>query len=153
MASHLALVPIAPWVEFVNREAIELAALPNIPRSALRGHMRDRLAEAFAYPLELELRCLVVGERDAPTGPGPASVGQLTVPRSALHVLEVVPEGITRDAAALTGPFLVATTRALQPGSVLDLRLRLADPRREHYAETGLHGEVLDLDAVVPVEP
>lgn len=147
-------MPIAPWVAFVNEEARILTALENIPKSSLRGHLRDRLAETFTHPLELELRCLVVGER-ALEGPayGATQVGQMLVPRAALRLLELVPEGITREAAALTGPILAASPRALQEGSVVDVRIRLTDPRAAALDAASLPCDVLDLVAVVPVEP
>ncbi|MEA3198980.1 MAG: hypothetical protein QOE90_408 [Thermoplasmata archaeon] len=124
---------VAAWVEFVNHEAENLAGLGNLPRAALRGHMRDRLAEAFPSPFVLEARCLVVGEREP-------------------HLLELVPEGITREAAALTGPLLASTGRELHPGSVVRVRFAMEDPRRRDPEVPGLAGALLDFVVDVPVE-
>jgi hypothetical protein len=140
----------APWVAFVNREAEALSALGNLPRGVLRAHLRDRLADAFPHPLRLEVRCLVVGERALESA---VVGGQLVVRRAAARFLEAVPEGITREAAALTGPLLVPTLRGLQPGSVVRVKLLLEDPRLRTFEVPGLAGELLSLDAEVPVEP
>jgi hypothetical protein len=127
----------ADWVSFANREAEALAHLqPPLPKGALRGHMRDRLGEAFAYPLDLDVRVLVASERQDP------------------RRLEAVPEGLTREAAALTGPLLLRTDRPLQPGSVLRLRVRMEDPRSEApHVPPGLRADVLDFRVEVAVEP
>lgn len=126
------LVP--SWVEFLNEEASNLSHLePPLPKAALRGHVRDRLGESFSYPLEVELRGLVTSRRG--------------------EDLEVVPEGLTREAAALSGPILVRTPRALESGSVVRLRVRIADPRRDDPDVPGLRVEVLTMDVLVAVEP
>lgn len=142
-------MPPDAWVAFLNREAEALAALqPPLPKGALRGHLRDRLAEAFAFPLDLEVRALVAGDRhDAlPTDGGPI------VAAGARH-LEVVPEGLTRDAAGLIGPLLLRTDRPLQPGSVLRLKLRVEDPRLETPDVPGVRAQVLEMIVEVAVEP
>jgi hypothetical protein len=95
--------------------------------------MRDRIGESFAFPMELEFRGLVTSRRG--------------------EDLEVVPEGLTREAAALAGPLLVRTSRPLESGSVLRLRVRIEDPRSETPDVPGIRAEVLAMDAVVAVEP
>ena len=95
--------------------------------------MRDRLGESFRYPLTVELRGLVTSRRG--------------------DDLEVVPEGLTRDAAALAGPILVRTPRALESGSVLRLKVRIEDPRRDDPEVPGIRVEVLSMDVLVAVEP
>lgn len=124
-------------VAFLNREAEALAALqPPLTKAALRGHIRDRLGEAFVFPLAVRVRALVAGERD-----------------EGGRCLEVVPEGLTRDAASLIGPILVPTTRPLQAGSVVTIEAVLEDPRGEAPAQPGLRAKVTRLDAQVAVEP
>jgi len=126
------LVP--SWVDFLNEEASSLGHLePPLPKIALRGHVRDRIGESFDFPLELELRGLVTSRRG--------------------DDLEVVPEGLTRDAAALAGPILVRSSRPLESGSVLKLRVRVMDPRRENPDVPGIRVEVLAMDVLVAVEP
>lgn len=139
------------WLAFVNREAQELGALSNLPKDVLRGHLRDRLKESFAFPLRLELRCLVVGERRLEaTVPDPA--GGAALARQTRH-LEVVPEGITREAAALTGPLLVPTDRPLQEGSVVRVRFLLDDPATLTPGGPALIGQLVDMKVDVAVEP
>lgn len=123
------------WVEFLNEEASSLGHLePPVPRAALRGHVRDRLGESFTYPLVVELRGLVTSRRG--------------------EDLEVVPEGLTREAAALTGPILIRTPRALESGSVVHVKVRIQDPRRgDDPAVPGIRVEVLTMDVLVAVEP
>lgn len=150
------------WVEFLNREAQALGALSNLPKDVLRGHLRDRMKETFTFPLRLDLRCLVVGDRhvetagDATTTAGGAATGvapaALSVARQARH-LEVVPEGITREAAALTGPILLATDRPLQEGSVVRVQLDLEDPPAVGPGGPALVGRLLDMRVDVAVEP
>lgn len=157
------------WVEFLNREAQALGALANLPKDVLRGHLRDRMRETYRFPLRLELRCLVVGERyveapahatpaaaaTAPTA-GPAASGSggatLSLARQGRH-LEVVPEGITREAAALTGPILIAVERLLQEGSVVRVQIDVEDPDAVGPGGPALTGRLLDLRVDVAVEP
>lgn len=139
---------ISGWVAFVNAEAAELAAtFPNMPKRVLRGHLRDRLAEAFRHPCALQVRGLVVGERAQLAGHGP--LAQQTRAR----FLEVVPEGLTREAAALTGPFLVASERRLQAGSVVRVRMLVEDPRANELDVPGLVANADAFDVEVAVEP
>lgn len=152
------------WVEFLNREAQALGALANLPKDVLRGHLRDRMRETYRFPLRVDLRCLVVGERylEAPSAPaatttttGAAGASGATVslaPRQARH-LEVVPEGITREAAALTGPILIPVERLLQEGSVVRVQLDLEAPDAVGPAGPALTGRLLDLRVDVAVEP
>lgn len=137
------------WVDFVNREAEALQRLvPPMTKQALRGAVRDRLGEAFAFPLDVTLRGLVAGERHVASSTTPQGVLL-----AAKRYLELVPEGLTRDAAALVGPVLVPSDRALQAGSVLRARVRIEDPRARHVEVPGLHAEVEALDVEVAVEP
>lgn len=133
------------WVAFVNREAAHLDSLSSLPRGALRGHLADRLRECFTFPLAVEGRCLVVGERAA-LGPAPHLPGPT-------RLLEVVPEGLTREAAALTGPWLLPLERPLQAGSVLRVALRFADPESARLDEPGLLASIEAMDVEVAVEP
>jgi len=143
-------MPATSWVAFINAEAHELlATFPNLPRRVLRGHLRDRLAEAFRHPLAMDVRGLVVGERALEVG----GAGQVSVQRAATRFLEVVPEGLTREAASLSGPLLVPSERALQAGSVVRGKLVLEDPRLRELALPGLVGSMPDLDVEVAVEP
>lgn len=144
------------WLAFVNREAQALGALSVLPKDVLRGHLRDRLKESFSFPLRLELRCLVVGERHVeavPSGSASATgAASVSVARQARH-LEVVPEGITREAAALTGPLLLQTDRPLQEGSVVRVQFDLADPSAGLPGGPALVGRLLDMKVDVAVEP
>ena len=154
------------WLAFVNREAQALSALSVLPRDVLRAHLRDRLKETYRFPLRVELRCLVVGERHVETAPAPqpamASVGPArpsapamapdAAPRPVRH-LEVVPEGITREAAALTGPLLIQSDRPLQEGSVVRVQFDLADPEAGLPGAPALVGRLLDMKVDVAVEP
>lgn len=125
------------FVDLVNREAEALLALqPPLPKTALRGAMRERLGEAFAYPLGLEFRALIAGERDAEG-----------------RCLEAVPEGLTRDAASLIGPILLRTDRPLQAGSVVRAKAVLEDPRSRPIDVPGLRALAVSIDAEVAVEP
>lgn len=139
------------WLSFVNREAQELVALSNLPKDVLRAHLRDRLKETFAFPVKLELRCLVVGERYVESSVDTAGPS-VSVTRQARH-LEVVPEGITREAAALTGPLLVPTDRPLQEGSVVRVRFLLEDPSAVGPGGPALVGQLVDMKVDVAVEP
>ena len=141
------------WLAFVNREAQALSALSVLPKDVLRGHLRDRLKEHFRFPLRLELRCLVVGERhvDA-TASGGGGAASVSVARQARH-LEVVPEGITREAAALTGPLLLQTDRPLQEGSVVRVQFDMEDPSAIMPGGPALVGRLLDMKVDVAVEP
>jgi hypothetical protein len=144
------------WLAFVNREAHALGALSVLPKDVLRGHLRDRLKESFTFPLRLELRCLVVGERHAETSSSPSATASgaasVSVARHARH-LEVVPEGITREAAALTGPLLLQTDRPLQEGSVVRVQFDLHDPSAGLPGGPALVGRLLDMKVDVAVEP
>lgn len=125
-------------VAFLNKEAVSLALLqPPLSKSALRGHVRDRLGEAYPFPLRARVRGLVAGERMVED----------------VRCLEVVPEGLTREAAALAGPVLLPTDRPLQPGSVVTAEVELEDPRLHARAVPGMWARVLALDAQVAVEP
>jgi hypothetical protein len=136
------------WVAFVNRECAALSELqPPLPKGALRGAIRERLGEALAFPLVATFRGLVAGERLDAVGTPPV------VQASGLRHLEVVPEGLTREAAALVGPVLLALDRKLQAGSVLDLQVVLEDPRARDPDVPGLYAEVVEMVVVVPVEP
>lgn len=143
------------WVSFLNREAQELGALNVIPKDVLRGHLRDRLKEAYQFPLRLDLRCLVVGERhlEAPqSASASAGSASLSVARQSRH-LELVPEGLTRDAAALTGPLLVATDRPLQEGSVVRVQIELPEPTASDAGGPALLARLVDMRVDVAVEP
>ena len=141
------------WLPFVNREAQALNALAVLPKDVLRAHLRDRLKEAYRFPLRLELRCLVVGERHADATPSTTGGGaSVSVARQARH-LEVVPEGITREAAALTGPLLLQTDRPLQEGSVVRVQFDMADPGAFMPGAPALVGRLLDMKVDVAVEP
>jgi hypothetical protein len=142
------------WLAFVNREAHALGALSVLPKDVLRGHLRDRLKESFAFPLRLELRCLVVGERHAEASSTGSATGaaSVSVARHVRH-LEVVPEGITREAAALTGPLLLQTDRPLQEGSVVRVQFDLADPSAGLPGSPALVGRLLEMKVDVAVEP
>lgn len=133
------------WVAFVNREAGTLEALASLPRGALRGHLVDRLRERFPFPLRVEGRFLVVGER-AELSPSPGLVGPT-------RLLEAVPEGLTREAAALTGPWLLPMSRPLEAGSVLRATLTLADPVHTRLSAHGLLATLHAYDVEVAVEP
>jgi len=125
---------VPSWVDFLNEEASSLSSLePPLPKTALRGHVRDRIGESFEFPVEIEFRGLVASRRG--------------------EDLEIVPEGLTREAAALAGPILVRTPRPLESGSVLRLRVRITDPRRETPDVPGIRAEVLSMDVIVAVEP
>lgn len=125
-------------VSFLNKEAAALTSLqPPLSKGALRGHVRDRLAESYPFPLRARVRGLVAGERIL----------------GGVRHLEVVPEGLTRDAAALAGPVLVPTDRQLQAGSVITAEVEIEDPRLHKDAVPGLVARVLRLDAQVAVEP
>ena len=144
---------VADVVRFLNAEAEALAALtPPLSKAALRGHMRDRLAEAYAFPLPLRLTALVAGERHV-GAVEVASGGQGLQLAEGTRCLEVVPEGLTREAAALIGPVLLPTDRPLQAGSVVMVDVVLEDPRRHALAQPGLLSKVTRLDARVAVEP
>lgn len=124
-------------VSFLNREAATLAHLqPTLSKAALRGHLRDRLGEAYRFPLEARVRGLVAGERALDA-----------------RCLEVVPEGLTREAAGLVGPVLLPTDRPLQPGSVVTADVVFEDPRARSFAQPGLLARIVRLDALVAVEP
>lgn len=139
-------------VAFLNREAQSLAALqPPLPKGALRGHMRDRLGEAFGFPLEARLRCLVAGERHV--GEVTLEAGGQVQLKEGTRCLEVVPEGLTREAAALVGPLLLPTSRPLQAGSVVTAHVVLEDPRLHALPQPGLLARLVRLDAQVAVEP
>lgn len=138
------------WVEFVNREADALARLtPPLTKTALRGAMRDRLGEAYAFPLDVTFRGLVAGERHAAAAHAHGGSATLVEKR----FLEVVPEGLTREAAGLVGPVLLEMDRPLQAGSVVRVRVRIEDPRARHVEVPGLHADVDAMDVEVPVEP
>lgn len=153
---HRATVPpqdVQDVVRFLNAEAQALASLqPPLPKAALRGHMRDRLGEAYAFPLALRLRALVAGERHVGAVDIDAG-GQGLQLAEGTRCLEVVPEGLTREAAALIGPILLPTDRPLQSGSVVTIDVVLEDPRRQALAQPGLLAKVTRLDARVAVEP
>lgn len=139
-------------VAFLNREAQSLASLqPPLPKGALRGHMRDRLGEAYAFPLVVRARCLVAGERLV--GAVTLEAGPQVQLAEGTRCLEVVPEGLTREAAALVGPLLVPTDRPLQAGSVVTAHLVLEDPRLHALPQPGLLARLVRLDAQVAVEP
>ena len=125
---------MAGWVEFLNEEASNVGHLePPLSKAALRGHVRDRIGESFDFPIEIEVKGLVTSRRG--------------------DDLEVVPEGLTRDAAALSGPLLVHSGRRLESGSVLRLKVRIEDPRNEDPDVPGIRAEVLTMDVLVAVEP
>ena len=139
-------------VAFLNRESQALAALqPPLPKGALRGHVRDRLAEAFAFPLEARVRCLVAGERHV--GAVTLEAGTQVQLAEGTRCLEVVPEGLTREAAGLVGPLLLPTPRPLQAGSVVTAHVILEDPRLHVLPQPGLLARLVKLDAEVAVEP
>lgn len=144
------------WLAFVNREAQALSALSVLPKDVLRGHLRDRLKETFTFPLRLELRCLVVGERHvdatSTTTASPGGAASVSVARQARH-LEVVPEGITREAAALTGPLLLQTDRPLQEGSVVRVQFDMDDPSAGMPGGPAIIGRLVDMKVDVAVEP
>lgn len=139
-------------VLFLNREAQALSTLqPPLPKGALRGHMRDRLGESFTFPMELRLRALVAGERLV--GPMTIEAGAQVQLQAGARCLEVVPEGLTREAAGLVGPILLPTERPLQAGSVVTARLVLEDPRLHALPQPGLLARLVKLEAEVAVEP
>lgn len=139
-------------VSFLNQEAQSLATLqPPLPKGALRGHMRDRLGEAYAFPLDVRLRCLVAGERHV--GAVTLEAGGQVQLKDGTRCLEVVPEGLTRDAAALVGPLLLPTERPLQAGSVVTVHLVLEDPRLHALPQPGLLARLVKMEAQVAVEP
>lgn len=148
-------MPRAPadgWIGFVNREAEELQKLqPTLPLGALRAHVRDRLVEAFRFPLQTVVRALVVGERrleEVPLANG-SGVAIAREPR----FLEIVPSGITREAAALTGPVVFSCARLLAPGSVVTAALVLEDPTRHRLPGPALLARAVDYTVEVAVEP
>lgn len=144
--------PPGGWIAFVNHEAEELKKLqPTVPVAALRGHLRDRLRERFPFPLQTVVRALVVGARHSEVRAGGA---QASVARNATRYLEVVPAGLTRDAAALTGPLLFPCERPLAAGSVLTAALVLEDPvAATAPGGPGLVARVVDFTVEVAVEP
>lgn len=137
-------------LEFLNREAEELLRLSNLPKDVLRGHLRDRLAEAYAFPREFDGRFLVVGSRVLSLPPEWLGEGVEAAER---RFLELVPEGLTREAAALSGPVVVAWSRALMEGSVVSGRFRLEDPRARTLEVPGLLASLVDARVEVAVEP
>jgi hypothetical protein len=148
-------VPRAPaegWIGFVNREAAELQKLqPAMPLRALRGHLRDRLRETFRFPMQTVVRALVVGEQHLPEIA--LHDGGRVVAAREPRFLEIVPSGITREAAALTGPLLFSCARRLGPGSVLTAALVLEDPTRHALPGPGLLARAVDYTVEVAVEP
>lgn len=139
-------------VAFLNRESQALATLqPPLPKGALRGHVRDRLAEAFTFPLEARVRCLVAGERHV--GAVTLEAGAQVQLAEGTRCLEVVPEGLTREAAGLVGPLLLPTNRPLQAGSVVMAHVILEDPRLHALPQPGLLARLVKLEAQVAVEP
>lgn len=149
----------------MNQEAEEIRKLqPTLPVAALRGHLRDRLREVYDFPMQTVVRALVVGERRLQTAApvrkdgsgGMTGAAQAMVARGGLRYLEIVPSGITREAAALTGPILFACDRRLGPGSVLTAALVLEDPvaaEAPGQEGPGLLARVVDYTVEVAVEP
>lgn len=140
------------WIAFLNQEAEELQKLaPSLPRGALRGHIRDRLLDTYRFPLQTIVRVLVVGERHLPALP--ASDGRMVVVTREQRFLELWPEGLTREAAGLTGPILIPCARPLGPGSVLTVALSIDDPTRHELTVPGLLARAADFTVEVAVEP
>lgn len=147
------------WIAFLNKEAQELSKLePTLSRSVLRASLRDRLGEAFTFPLRTFVRALVTGERlvdDAALASTPrAASAALAAPTMARQprLLELWPAGLERGAAALTGPLLVPCARMLGPGSVLTAAVVLEEPRQYRLSGPGLIGRLVDYSVEVAVE-
>ncbi len=139
------------WIGFVNREAEALVPLlETLPIATLRGHLRDRLLERFSFPLQTVVRALVVGEMCL-EHIQLASGDDVIVTRES-HFLEIVPSGISREAAALTGPLLIPCARRLGPGSVLTVAVAIDDPTRHRLPGPGLLAHTLDYSVEVAVE-
>lgn len=138
------------WIGFLNEEALQIDKLqPALPRGVLRAHLRDRLAEGYDFPLRTVVRSLVVGRRRIEAM---KRTDGRTMVAGQPDFLELWPEGLSREAAALTGPILAPVPRRLYAGAVLTVALALENPADWDIPGPGLLARAFDYTVEVAVE-
>lgn len=136
--------PVPAVLEWLNRECDGLARLEGIEADGgvLRSVALEGLRRAYPFPLRVTLTGYVGDVRHLGDGHG-----------GTVRYLEIVPNGLSPRAAAVLGGVLVRCDRPLHPGSVVEVTVEISDPGTYSLHPPALLAHLLELKAMVAVEP